>query len=173
MKNKFTLKAAAILLSISILFSSCIGSFQLTQKLYAWNYSAHGDKWVNELIFLALSACQVYTIAVTIDSIILNSIEFWTGENPAATQTQQIKTDHGIFSITTDAGGHKIKQEGSGEIISFHFNAEENSWSLEAMGQSLPLLQFTGDRQAKVYLADGSTITVGADHAQAFAFKSH
>ena len=173
MKNKFSLKATTIFLSISILFSSCIGSFQLTQKLYAWNSSVDGDKWVNELIFLALSACQVYTIAVIIDSVILNSIEFWTGENPAASETKQIETDHGIFIVTTDAGGHKIQKKGSDEIIVFHFNAEENSWSLETEGQSLPLVQFTGDRQARVYLADGSSIIVNAGLTGVLALKSH
>ena len=172
MKNKFTLKATAIFLSMSILFSSCIGSFYLTQRLYEWNCSVDGDKWVNELIFLALSACQVYTIAIVIDSIILNTIEFWTGDNPATIQTKQIETDNGIFTVTTDAEGHKIQKEGSDEIIAFRFNAEENSWSLEAMGQSVPLLQFTGDHQAKVYLAGGSTIIVNAGQTEVLAMKS-
>ena len=174
MKIKLLLKTTALLLSLSVLFNSCIGSFQLTQKLYAWNRSADNDKWVNELIFIALSACQVYTIAVVIDSIVLNSIEFWTGENPAAdTQKRQIKTEEGIFTISSNASGHKIQKEGSDEIVTFHFNAEENSWSVEAMGQSFPLLQFTGENQAKVYLADGSTITVNANEAKALALESH
>ena len=173
MKSKFTRKAAAVFLSMSILFSSCIGSFYLTQKLYTWNCSADGDKWVNELIFLALSVCQVYTIAIAIDGIILNSIEFWTGENPAGTQTKQVETDHGIFTVTTNGNGHKIQKEGSDEIVAFHFDAEDNSWSLEAKGQTLPLLQFTGERQAKVYLADGATMVVDAGQVGLLALKSH
>ena len=171
MKHKFTLRAAAILLSMSILFSSCIGSFYLTRRLYAWNCLADNDKWVNELIFLALSACQVYTIAIVIDSMVLNTIEFWTGENPAVIPTRQVTTDHGIFSITTDTDGHKIQKEGSDEIIVFRFDTKENSWSLEAMGQTVPLLQFTGERQAKVYLADGSTVIVDAGQTGRVCFR--
>ena len=173
MKNRFILKATAFLLSTTLLFSSCIGSFYLTQRLYAWNRSANNDNWVNELIFLALFACQVYTVTLIIDSLILNSIEFWTGDNPAAAQTKQIETEDGIFTITTDANGHQIQKEGSDEMVVFRFNAEENSWSLETKEQSIPLLQITGDRQANIYLADGSTIPVSAGQTRALAMKSH
>jgi hypothetical protein len=129
------------------------------------------DQWVNELVFLVLSVTG-YPVAVFIDSIILNSIEFWTGENPAETvQVKQIKTENGVFTVTTDANGHKIQKEGSDEVVTFRFDAENSSWSLEAMGQSTTLVQFAGDNQAKVYLADGSTMTVGADRAGVWALK--
>ncbi|MDR2804450.1 MAG: DUF3332 domain-containing protein [Dysgonamonadaceae bacterium] len=172
MKRKFSVKAVAILLSSSLLFSSCLGSFNLTKRLYSWNLSVDEDKWVNELIFVALTAVQVYTIAIFLDSVILNSIEFWTGENPAqAVQTKQIQTENGLFTITTDAQGHTLQKEGSDEIVAFHFDAKENSWSLEAQGQSTPLVQFTDDNRAKVYLADGSTLTVSADRSGVLALK--
>ncbi|GHT40294.1 membrane protein [Bacteroidia bacterium] len=164
--------ATAVLLSSSVLFSSCIGSFTLSRKVLAWNQSV-GDQWINELIFVALAVVQVYTISVLIDGVVLNSIEFWTGENPASAdvQVKQVETKNGLVTITTDANGHKIQKEGSDEIVEFRFNKAENSWSLEALGETTPLVQFTGENQAKVYLADGSTMTVTTDQAGVLALR--
>ena len=171
MKRKFPVIAMVTLLTSSILFSSCLGSFNLTQKLYSWNKSA-GDKWVNEIIFIALCVVPVYGVAIAADALILNSIEFWTNENPiAATETKQIETKDGLYTITTDANGHKIQKEGSEEIVEFVFNKEENSWSLNAMGIVTPLIQFEDNNQATVYLADGSTMTTSIDRAGVLALR--
>lgn len=62
--------------------SACIGSFHLTRKVYAFNKGVSPDKWVQELVFLAFAVVPVYSIAAGLDAIIINSIEFWTGNNP-------------------------------------------------------------------------------------------
>jgi hypothetical protein len=68
--------------SLGLLSSSaCFGSFQATKKLYGFNKGV-GDKWVVEVVFLALGIVQVYSLAVAADAIVFNSVEFWTGENP-------------------------------------------------------------------------------------------
>jgi hypothetical protein len=171
MKKKVRVMATAIFLGSSILFSSCIGSFGLTNKLFSWNKSI-GEKWVNELVFIALGGLQVYSVAVAIDVLVLNTVEFWTGSNPSAdVQVKKVETEKGLFTITTDANGHKIQKEETGEIVEFRFNGEENSWALEAMGQTTPLLKFVGENQAMVYLADGSTMTVSMDQAGVFALQ--
>ncbi|MDR3266096.1 MAG: DUF3332 domain-containing protein [Tannerella sp.] len=172
MKRKFAVIATIVALSSSILFSSCLGSFVLLNRLVTWNKSVDDD-WVNELVFLALCIVPVYEVALFIDSVVLNSIEFWTGDNPAqaGVQTQQIETENGLYTITTDANGHKIQKAGSDEIVEFRFNKDENSWSLVAMDEVTPLFQFVGDNQAKVYLADGSTMTVSLDQAGLMAFR--
>jgi hypothetical protein len=172
MRKKIALKTLAVLLTSSLLFSSCLGSFTLTKKLHVWNSSAGSDKWVNELIFLALATVQVYTISLFIDSVILNSLEFWTGENPAETaETKQVRTENGLVTITTNAQGHTIQREGCDETLAFRFDAEANAWSLEADGQSTPLLQWEDGNLAKVYLANGSTLTVSADQAGVLALQ--
>jgi hypothetical protein len=171
MKKKFAVMATAILLSSSILFSSCIGSFCLTNKLFEWNKSV-GDQWANELVFLALVGVQVYSVSLIIDSLVLNTIEFWTGSNPSAdVQVKKIETEKGLFTITTDVNGHKIQREGTDEIVEFRFNGKENSWTLEASGETTPLLKFVGENQAMVYLADGSTMIVSLDQAGVLALK--
>jgi hypothetical protein len=172
MKRKFAVMATAVLLSSSILFNSCIGSFGLFNKVLNWNQSV-GDKWVNELVFLVLCIVPVYEIAWFIDGVILNTIEFWTGDNPisADVKVKQVETENGLFTITTDANGHKIQKAGSDEVVEFRFNKEENNWSLAMNDQVTPLVQFIDNDHANVFLADGSTMTVTTDQAGVLALR--
>lgn len=61
----------------------CYGSFPLIQKVHKFNGTL-GSKWVNELGFLVMNIIPVYGVAGTVDALILNSIEFWTGKSPMA-----------------------------------------------------------------------------------------
>ncbi len=63
--------------------SACFGSFQATRKLYAFNKGV-GDKWIVEVVFLAMNIIPIYGLAAMGDAIIFNSVEFWTGDNPMA-----------------------------------------------------------------------------------------
>ena len=45
--KKTTLKVSAIFLSCAILFSSCIGSFALTNKVKDWNMNIGGKHYNN------------------------------------------------------------------------------------------------------------------------------
>ena len=171
MKRKFNLLVVAVFMSSTLLFNSCIGSFALSNKLLAWNKEV-GDKWANEIVFAALCIVQAYSITLFIDAVVLNSIEFWTGENPAdVVEVKEVETEKGRFVITTDTNGHKIQKEGSDEVVEFVFNKEANGWDLKAMDQVTPLFQFVGDNQAMVYLADGSTMTVDLNEAGVMALR--
>ncbi|MBI2427277.1 MAG: DUF3332 family protein [Ignavibacteriales bacterium] len=88
MKNLFkNIVVALLVASMAIMSVGCYGSFSLTKKVYNWNGSMEG-KWVQELVFLVLNIVPVYGVAAWIDVVILNSIEFWTGNKPmAATMT--------------------------------------------------------------------------------------
>ncbi|MDR1437384.1 MAG: DUF3332 domain-containing protein [Candidatus Symbiothrix sp.] len=173
MKRKFAAVTTTVLLSTSILFSSCIGSFGLFNKLLTWNRSINHDEWVNELAYVLLWIIPAYEVAALIDGLVLNTIEFWTGENPVeTTQIQQIETKSGVYTITTNSTGHKIRKSDSEETLEFRFNAEEKSWSLATADDGLiPLFRFTGENQAEVYLADGSTMTVDLNQAGVTAFR--
>ena len=73
-REKLTL--VAVLLSGSLLFSSCVGSFGLFNRLSSWNQSI-GSKFVNELVFLAFNIVPVYGVSYLADALVINSIEFW------------------------------------------------------------------------------------------------
>ena len=81
--KKLTLSVCAIMLAGAFLFSSCIGSFALSNKVLSWNQQI-GNKFVNEIVFFGFWILPVYEITMLADAVILNSVEFWSGSNPIA-----------------------------------------------------------------------------------------
>lgn len=74
------------LAAAALLATSCYGPFNLTTRLHHWNGqvgdpSTTGGKWTNEAIFLGCAILPVYSICILGDSLIFNSVEFWTGKN--------------------------------------------------------------------------------------------
>jgi hypothetical protein len=63
----------------ALLTTGCFGSFSLTQRMHHWNGTVTGNKWGNEFIFVVTS--PAYIITTLSDTLVLNSVEFWTGEN--------------------------------------------------------------------------------------------
>jgi hypothetical protein len=79
--NPRTAVVAALMTVTTLSNTACFASFPLTRKLYAWNKGVSSEKWVQELAFLALGVLlPVYGVAALIDTVILNSMEFWTGK---------------------------------------------------------------------------------------------
>jgi hypothetical protein len=158
MKKNFLWGSAVVMLSGSILFSSCIGSFNLTSKVLAWNKTID-NKFVNELVFFVLSV-PVYPITILADAVVLNTIEFWTGDNPVqAGIVKQVQGENGIYTVETLDNGYTIKNE-KGEDAQLIYNKEDNTWSWAANGESGKLIKFTDDANAIVYLPDGSEQSV-------------
>ena len=90
MKN---LKIATLLLAGTMVTSSCVGSFALFNKLAEWNKTATKSKFLNEIIFLVIS--PAYAICGAADALVLNSIEFWTGDNPVANRVGKVRNYQG------------------------------------------------------------------------------
>ena len=79
--KKLEIKAMIVLMAGTMAMSSCIGSFSLFNKLLSWNQGI-SNKFVNEVVFLVIS--PAYAICGAVDVLVLNTVEFWTGENPIA-----------------------------------------------------------------------------------------
>ena len=76
----------------------CTGSFNLTRKVYDFHRSQE-NKWVDEVLFLGFCWIPVYGLAAFVDAVIMNSIEFWTGENPVDKMTKgNSQTQHVLSS---------------------------------------------------------------------------
>ena len=73
--------ASAVL--VAFIATGCTGSFNLTKKVNNFHRS-QSDKWSDELCFLLVALTPIYGLAMLGDAIIFNSIEFWTGDNPIA-----------------------------------------------------------------------------------------
>lgn len=154
-----------ILLSGSIMFSSCIGSFRLWNNLKTWNQNV-SDKFVNELVFLAFHIIPVYEIAYLADVIVINAIEFWSGENPIASvgEQKQIKGDDGMnYTVTTTKNGYTITKEGEDNAVDLVFNSENKSWNAIQNGMSYELVQMNDDGTVTLSMKDGEKLTVTPD----------
>ena len=64
-----TLKKTIALLLVTVVLTSCYGSFKLTRSLWDWNGTV-GDKFVNELVFLAFVIVPVYEVATFVDAVV-------------------------------------------------------------------------------------------------------
>lgn len=172
MKKKSVTLIMASALACSVLFSSCIGSFGLANKLLDWNRNID-NKFVNELVFIAFWIVPVYEISVLADVLILNSIEFWSGTNPVADAgtVKTIETKDGTYAIETKKDGYRIQKEGEEKAVDLVFNETDQSWSVEANGETTKLLKFEGEDEVVMYLPDGKEMNVELNRAGVLAFK--
>ena len=152
------------MLSGSVLFSSCIGSFGLWNSLKDWNQGV-SNKFVNELIFLAFHIVPVYEIAYLADALVLNSIEFWSGSNPMASigDVKKVKGENGDYLVETLENGYSITKEGETASMELIYNKELNTWNVVADGVSTELLQMNNDGTAQMTLPNGEEMTVTLD----------
>ena len=170
-RNKFTM-AIVVLLCSSLMFSSCIGSFGLTSKLHNWNKGVGGNKFVSELVFLAFCILPAYELSVFADVIIFNSIEFWSGSNPIAENTQHLKGENGHdFLVKTHQNGYTITDETTNNTIELAFDDNDKSWSVETNGQSTKFMTFIDDNHVNMYNANGESITIELSKAGVMAYQ--
>ncbi len=162
-RSKFTF-VTACMLSITILFSSCVGSFGLFNRLATWNQSI-SNKFVNELVFLAINIVPVYGVAYLADVLVINSIEFWSGTNPMADVggVKRIKGENGDYLVEVKENGYTIMKEGETTSMDLIYNQETNTWSVEADGVNSDLLRFNEDGTAGLFLPNGDTLNVTLD----------
>lgn len=153
------------LLGSSVLFSSCIGSFGLWNNLKSWNQGV-SNKFVNELIFVAFHIVPVYEVAYLADALVLNSIEFWSGSNPALAsigETNTVKGDKGEYLVKTNEDGYTITKESEEKSVDLVYDKEKNTWNAVAEGQSFELVKLNENGTATVSMQDGTSMTVTPD----------
>jgi len=105
MKKILTLALIGTVMTISL--SGCYGSFAFTKKVYDFNGQI-SNKWVNEAIFFVFGG-PVYGFTVFADAVVLNTIEFWTGSNPVASNTLEQQDQAGNKLIATKIPGGALE----------------------------------------------------------------
>lgn len=169
-KTKLTL-AIAITLACSMTFSSCIGSFALTNKVLSWNKQI-GSKFVNELVFVAFWILPVYEISVIADVLVINTIEFWSGSNPvSANSTKVVDGKDARYLVQQDSKGYTIKNLNDNTEVRFAFDATDNSWSVEANGESHKFMTFVDDSHVKMITPTGDFQTYELSQAGVYAYQ--
>ena len=162
--KKAYFKVAALLLAGTFVCSSCIGSFGLFNKYEKWQTSMTSNKYVNGIVGLILQP-TVGFICLAVDAIVLNTIEFWTGDNPITASTQQIQGQDGrYYAVKTTRKGYEIKSP-TGEVTLLLHDGKTDSWSVVQNGQTREIFRYNADGTIQATLSDGKTINVTNDEA--------
>lgn len=157
-------------ISMGMLFSSCVGSFKLTNKVLTWNKSITGSKFVNALIYIPMTV--VYGVTMVADGLVLNSIEFWTDKNPVnAGLTQEIEGENGTYLVETLENGYNVKNE-QGEEADFIFDEQTKTWSVTVDGSTTELLTIKNEETAVVHV-QGTSYEVALSEAGVHAFQQY
>lgn len=162
--KKTKIIVTSLLLSSSILFSSCIGSFGLWNHLKDWN-SSISNKFVNEIVFFAFHVVPVYEVCYLADILVLNSIEFWSGSSPLSEvgKVRTIEGENGEYLVRTNEDGYTINKKGEDTALNLVFDQEKQTWSAVCEESSYELMTMNEDGTITVKLQDGSNITVTPD----------
>lgn len=170
--KKYKIAVGALLIAgSSLTFTSCIGSFGLSNKVLSWNKSI-GNKFVNELVFVAFWILPVYEVTLLSDLLVVNSIEFWSGNNPMSASTKVVDTEQGRYLIACDGKGYTVTHEATGESMRLDFTEEDQTWSIRLEdGESLPLMTFIDDSHVKMIAPDGGSVTVELSEQGVMAYE--
>ena len=172
--KKLNLKVVACLMMGSLLYSSCIGSFSLFNSYAKWQCNMTGNKFVNAIVGFILMPI-VGGVCLFVDSVVLNTIEFWTGDNPmhaSIGKTQQVLGSDGrYYAVTTLKDGYEIKAP-TGELSYFKYNKEQNIWSLEQNGKKTELFRFNQDGTITTLADKDMQLTVKPDEAGLYQVRT-
>jgi hypothetical protein len=155
--KKMNLKVVACLLVGTLMCSSCIGSFSLFNSYAKWQRTMTDNKFVNAIVgFVLMPICG--SISILVDSLVLNSIEFWSGKNPMSAdigKTRQVLGSDGLlYAVTTLKNGYEIKSA-NGEVSHFYYNQKTDTWSYEQNGVKQDIFRYNTDGTLTVMMQDG------------------
>lgn len=168
-KHHFT-TALLCSLALALPMTSCIGSFGLTNKVLGWNRSI-GNKFVNELVFIAFWVLPVYEVTALVDVLVVNSIEFWSGSNPLTASTKTVSTEHGDYLIACDGKGYTVTHCDSGNEMRLDFDEETDTWLLNVNDEQYPLVTFIDDTHVALPLPDGSSRIFSTEDDPVMAYR--
>lgn len=171
MKKRYLSVALILTVAGSLTFSSCIGSFGLTNNVLSWNRQI-GSKFVNELVFFAFWVLPVYEVTALADVLVLNSIEFWSGKNPATASVKVIPTEQGRYLVKCDGKGYDVTCEATGKTMRLDFDVDTQTWSYASeSGESYPFMTFVDDTHVKMIMPDGDFRAVDLSEQGVMAYK--
>lgn len=148
---------------------SCIGSFTLTNKLLSWNQQI-GNKFVNELVFFAFWILPVYEVTSLADLLVLNSIEFWSGNNPMEASVKMIDTEQGRYIIDCDGKGYTVSCP-NGDSMRLDFDVDSQTWALTNDGISYPFMTMVDDNHVKMITPEGDFRLVDLSEQGVMAYR--
>ena len=124
------------------------------------------SKFLNAVVAFVI-APLVGTICLLVDTLVLNTIEFWSGSNPVQANVGKTKNvigeDGRVYAVTTLKDGYDVKSP-TGEMTYFRHHAENDSWTMEQNGVVTELFRFNKDKTIKATI-NGQTKDLSMDEA--------
>ncbi|MBI3812525.1 MAG: DUF3332 family protein [Nitrospirae bacterium] len=154
--KRLNLRTTAIVMVMIISFMStgCLGRFAAFNKLSVWNQKATKDKFVNEIIFLALNIIPVYGIALLADAVVFNSLEFWGEKNPMVSEGHHQKfVESGNIKVVLD-----FRQNGEMKTMEARYYLKDRLVNTLTLSQRKESGEFAGEAVASDGTAKSFTI---------------
>ncbi len=155
-----------LLFAGSLLTTSCIGSFSLFNQYASWQKDMTGNKFVNAIVGFILMPIAS-PICLLVDSVVLNTIEFWSGSNPVAANGSVQKVvgrDGRYYAIRSTRDGYEVTND-EGLVTVFTHDEQTDSWSITQNGVTRDLFRYTHEGAIEATLQSGKTVTISQDEA--------
>lgn len=68
------------LAGLALFSTGCLGPNRAFNGVHEWNMGVSDNDVVNEVVFLGCHIVPVYSVAYFVDVVLLNTIEYWSGE---------------------------------------------------------------------------------------------
>ena len=128
---------------------------------------------IRQLVFFAFWILPVYEVTALADILVVNSIEFWSGNNPLTASTKAVDTEQGRYLIDCDGKGYTITFEPTGQKTRLNFIEETQTWAFEnAEGENVPFMTFIDDSHVKMIGADGEMRMVELSQRGLMAYQA-
>lgn len=172
MKKNIIRVGVVLAICASFGLSSCIGSFAMSNRVLSWNKSI-GNKIVNELVFIGLWILPVYEVCTLADVLVLNSIEFWSGDNPMACGTKRIEGTDGMnYLVKCDGKGYDIICENDGTKTRLDFNSDAARWDISVGNETYELFSIVDENHVSMPTINGDHTIVPLTEEGLLAYRA-
>jgi hypothetical protein len=105
------------------------------------------SKFLNAVVGFIIAPI-VGSICMLADTLVLNTIEFWSGSNPVQANIGDSRTvigeDGRSYAVTTLENGYEVKSD-KGEVMLLTHDAQTDAWWVEQNGVKKELFRFNAD----------------------------
>ena len=156
-------RRAALTAALSLFAAGCFGEFAATRSLYKWNTEVSDSKWLRWLVFLVLIILPVYGLFMLADAIVINTIEFFSGDNPISHSHVDLGKGHTLTSQrTSDPNLIKHEERKDGKVTRVFYVRKVGDHELVLLDEHMRVLSrvHVKERLATVYDGSGRVLAV-------------
>ena len=145
--------AVTLIAGLSLVQTGCIGSFSLTKKVFEFNRD-FDNIYVQEALFIGMLIIPVYEVSTLVDALILNLIEFWTGDNPIA----HVNRRNELIDVTKGSNSLTFNNKNTNEQLKIFFDNQSNTVYAEVNDELIKLIEYLPDTgEALIFLPHGES----------------